>query len=254
MSEIRSAVILAAGMSTRLRDVFNGQPKGFLPLGGQPIIERSIQLLLSDGIEKIIIVTGYLSSHYEALASTYEGVHTVYNPLYAESGSMYSLYCAREHLDAPFLLLESDLIYEQRALQTLLTTPKENAILVSGFTNAGDEIYIGTNGYPQRISGLSKKRHQLTNIIGELVGISKISPPLWKAMVEYSEAYFRHDLRLDYEEGTLHGIADTTEIFFCKVDDLLWAEIDEASHWQRAKEIIWPQIQSKERESLATHL
>ena len=84
---------------------------------------------------------------------------------------MYSLYCACEWIEAPFLLLESDLIYEQRALQTRLTTSKENAILLSGFTNAGDEIYIGTNGYSQRISGLSKS---VTNIIGELVGISKI--------------------------------------------------------------------------------
>ena len=246
MSDIRSAVILAAGLSTRLREVFNGQPKGFLPLGGQSIMERSIQLLLSHGIEKIIIVTGYLSSDYDALAESYEGVHTVYNPLYAESGSMYSLYCAREQLEAPFLLLESDLIYEQRALQALLTTPKENAILISGLTNAGDEVYVGTNGYPQRISGLSKKPQQLAHIIGELVGLSKISARLWKAMIEYSGAYFRHDLRLDYEEGTLHAIAHTTEIFFCKVDDLLWAEIDEASHWQRAKKIIWPQIERKE--------
>lgn len=246
MSNIRSAVILAAGLSSRLRDVFSGQPKGFLPLGGEPIMERSIQLLRSHGISKIIIVTGYLSSHYDALASNYEGVYTVYNPLYAESGSMYSLYCAREQLEAPFLLLESDLIYEQRALQTLLATPKENAILISGFTNSGDEVYIGTHGDSPRISGISKKPQQLTHIIGELVGISKISPRLWKAMIEYSEANFRHDLRLDYEEGTLHAIADATEIFFCKVDDLLWAEIDEASHWQRAKEIILPQIQRKE--------
>ena len=250
MPHIQSAIILAAGMSTRLRAVFGEKPKGFLPLGGNPIVERSINLLRLHGIQQILIVTGYLSSFYEALQSKYSGVQTVYNPFYAESGSMYSLWCARQWVQAPFLLLESDLIDEQRALQTLLTTPLENAILTSGFTYSGDEIYVGATDRPPQLTGLSKKPDVLNNIVGELVGISKISYPLWQAMVAYSEDYFaRHGLRLDYEEGTLHYLAGKMPVFVCKVDDLLWAEIDDATHLRRVQESVWPQIVLRERES-----
>ena len=65
-------------------------------------------------------------------------------PEFADSGSMYSLYCARERwLHGPFLLLESDLVYEPRALRVLLERPAADAILLSGPTGAGDEVYRG---------------------------------------------------------------------------------------------------------------
>ena len=52
----------------------------------------------------------------------------VHNPDYADSGSMYSLYCARDVIDEGFLLLESDLIYESRALDVLLGSDAQDAV------------------------------------------------------------------------------------------------------------------------------
>ena len=86
---------------------------------------------------------------------------------------MYSLYCAREEISGPILLLESDLVYEDRALQTLLRFPSPDALLISGFTYATDEVYVSQqNGL---LAGLSKQQSELNNIVGELVGISKFS-------------------------------------------------------------------------------
>ena len=241
---IDAAVILAAGMCTRFRDTLSDRPKGFLELKSLPIIERSIQQLISNGIKEITIVTGYLSTYYEALAERYAHVRTIHNTLYATSGSMYSLCCARDLVATPFLLLESDLLYERRALETLLAFSQENAILVSGFTNSGDEVYVATNG--NRVNKLSKQHSELQNIVGELVGISKISPNMFQKMLRYAETYFDKDLKLDYED-CINGITNDTDIFFCKVTDLLWAEIDDASHLSRAKHQILPRIQTKER-------
>jgi len=55
---------------------------------------------------------------------------------------MYSLYCARQLIDEAFLLLESDLIYEPRALHALLAVPDEDTVLLSGPTAAGDEVVL----------------------------------------------------------------------------------------------------------------
>ena len=60
-----TAVILAAGMGTRLRESHTGMPKGFLCLGEQPIVVESIARLRKAGINNILIVTGHLSEFYE---------------------------------------------------------------------------------------------------------------------------------------------------------------------------------------------
>lgn len=241
---IDTAVILAAGPNVRLRNILEDKPKGFLEIAGVCLIERSLRQLTSIGIEKLIIVTGYRAEQYEALAERWPGVCTIRNNSYAESGSMYSLYCTRGYVQDTFLLLESDLIYERRALEALLAFPGSNAILVSGFTHAGDEVYIETNG--SLIHKMSKQRTELQNVIGELVGISKISPEMFQAMIEYAESYFRSTLRLDYED-CINGITEATEVFFSKIEDLIWTEIDDPFHLQRAKQHILPRILKKER-------
>ena len=55
---IRQAVILAAGMGTRLRGELDDRPKGFIELGERPIIVESLERLRAAGIEDVVIVTG----------------------------------------------------------------------------------------------------------------------------------------------------------------------------------------------------
>ena len=65
---IKTAVIMAAGMGTRFGTMTEERPKGFIDAGGKPMVVRSIETLISCGIERIIIGTGYLREAYEALA------------------------------------------------------------------------------------------------------------------------------------------------------------------------------------------
>ncbi len=243
---MHTAVILAAGMGTRLKEKGKRHPKGFLRLGERPIIEESLLRLRRAGVERILIVTGHHAEFYEQLAAEFgETVTTVHNPDYARSGSMYSLYLARERLDGPFLLLESDLIYEQRALTELLAFPRENAILLSGRTDSGDEVYVEAEG--GRMIAMSKDRRSLgENIAGELVGISKISPALFAEMCACAERTFATTLQMDYETGALVEAARSQPVYCHRVPDLLWAEIDDAAHLARAKKRIYPAIQARE--------
>ena len=71
MTAIHTAVILAAGMGTRLKGYTQDQPKGFLKVDGQSLIERSIGNLLSHGVTNIIIGTGYFHEHFDELRSQY---------------------------------------------------------------------------------------------------------------------------------------------------------------------------------------
>ena len=242
MEHVQAAVILAAGSGTRMRSSLPGKPKGFVELGGQPIIVRSIQQLQAAGIEQIVLVTGYQSQCYEDLARQYTQVRIVQNARYATSGSMYSLYQARELVEPPFLLLDCDLIYEPRAISALLSYSRPNAILLSGTTHLGDEYYVETCGdYYRRTS---QNKAELQQVTGEFVGISRIDRTLFDAMLADAEACFHTSLDLNYEVCIDH-VAASTEVFFLLIEDLVWAEIDDAEQLRRAEKLVLPKLLGK---------
>lgn len=239
---MKTAVILAAGMGTRLRTAHAEKPKGFLELTGRPIIADSIARLELAGITRIVIVTGYAAEHYQQLAARHEGlIELVHNPDFATSGSMYSLYCARDILDDDFLLLESDLIYEQRALDVLIGHEMADAVLCSGPTNSGDEVYIEVAD--GMLVNMSKNKALLgPNIAGELVGISKVSRGLFALMKHIAAEAFESSLRFDYETDCLVAASRSWKIACPVVEDLAWGEIDDPSHLKRALELVVPRL------------
>ena len=253
--QIDTALILAAGMGVRFRDVVSDRPKGFLEINAFPIIERSVMQLQSVGISNIIIVTGFESEYYEKLAKRYNGIRIVDNKNYAHSGSMYSFYCAKELLSSSFLLLESDIVYETRALEKLMATHKPNAILTSGPTRAGDEVWVEMrDGCVRSMSkniANHKKAKGLSSVLSEMVGISKISPRLFRMMLVYAESYFNQsDWHLNYED-CISNIAHKIEVFSCKIADLLWGEIDNRLHLRRVQAEVFPKILRKENDFIA---
>ena len=114
---VRTAVIMAAGLGSRFGKMTESMPKGFIEVGGIAMVVRSIETLLSCGITRIIIGTGYKKEAYERLAERYPQVECVYSVKYASTNSMYTLYNCREAIgDDDFLLLESDIIYSRNAV------------------------------------------------------------------------------------------------------------------------------------------
>jgi 2-aminoethylphosphonate-pyruvate transaminase len=169
-----TSVILAAGSGVRLGEDGKLIPKGFVEVDGAALVERSIRRLVSAGMERVVIVTGHRAHHYDSLAKKHRGlVETLHNPLHASSGTMQSLYCARERVDGDFLLLESDLLYEQRALTATLGSGHADVVLTTGFSDVGDEVWVDAPG--GRLRAMSKERADLREISGVLVGICKIS-------------------------------------------------------------------------------
>jgi choline kinase len=245
---ITTAVILAAGMGTRLRGEVVDRPKGFLCLGAEPIIAESVACLSAAGVSRIIIVTGYCAEFYERLAHDSVGlIETVHNDRYADSGSMYSLYCARQQVAGDFLLLESDLIYEPRALTELLQHPSADAVLLSGPTGAGDEVYVESDD--DRLVAMSKDAATLNHVTGELVGITKVSTELFGIMQWHAAAAFASSLHCDYETDCLVAAGAERPIACPLVPDLAWTEIDDPAHLARARETVYPLLSQRAGEA-----
>lgn len=243
MTTVHQAVILAAGMGSRLRGTFENQPKGFLRLGNTPIIEESLGKLIGAGITDIVIVTGYCHEVYDRIAKKLPFVRTVFNPDYAKTGSMLSLCVATPCIHSDFLLLESDLIYEFNALQTVQNLRQKDVILLSGKTGSGDEVYVGIHG--DRIVNLSKNRKDIETLGGELVGISKISRALVLKMAELGRQKTEKIRQYHYED-CLTDLGKSFAIHHKCIENLAWMEIDDQNHLQKAREKIYPLIQQRD--------
>lgn len=241
---IKTAVILAAGFGSRLKNITKGKPKGFLIIDGKTIIERSIEHLLERGIDKIIIGTGYLSDMYERLAKKYPQIRCIKNEKFKDTGSMATLYNAKDMITDGFLLLESDLVYDKKGLQSLWDDSYHSIILSSPITDAGDGVYIETdeNNY---LVNMSKKQEELRKVYSELVGITKISYSVFKSMCCFAESTFDKEPKLDYEYA-LVGVSKEIKIMVKKLDGYLWGEIDDETHLKRVSDVIFPKIKEKE--------
>lgn len=229
---IKTAIILAAGLGSRLGDLTNEMPKGFVEVGDKSLISRSLESLLRNGITKVHIGTGHLSHHYDNLAAKYtDMISCVRNDRYASSSSMDTLYNLRHIVNEDFLLLESDLLYEDRALSSLRNAHQQNIVLASGKTFSGDEVYINAddNGF---LLSMTKDPVAAADAFGELVGISKISIEAYREMCAI---FSRHGpITIDYEY-VMSKVKSPNNFIVHRIDDLAWCEIDDSKHLLRAK-------------------
>jgi 2-aminoethylphosphonate-pyruvate transaminase len=242
-SKVTTAVILAAGLGSRLKHHTEDQPKGFLEIDGRSLIERSLTNLVNSGIQEIIIGTGYLHDHFESLKKDYP-IKTFRNDDYSITGSMYTLFVLRHLIRQPFLLLESDLLYDPIALQYLQDDPRADIILASGATNSGDEVYIQSSA-ESTLENMSKDRKILSHIDGELVGISKLSLDLLEQVTSFAERHFAAGKKMMNYEDALVGASSELPIHIKVIQDLIWCEIDDENHLDRALKLIYPRIKNK---------
>lgn len=214
---IDTAVIMAAGKGTRFGSRTTAMPKGFIEFKGKPMIERSIENLLSVGIKRIIIGTGYHREWYEGLCCRYPQIITVFSPVFADSNSMETLYRCRHAVgDRDFLLLESDLVYEQKALSLLMNDSHEDIMLASDVVKFQDQYYIAVDKNLNLMKCSTDKYVLIEESgekpYGELVGIHRISNRFYREMIEDYESHRDDYLKRGYE-FEIEDVATSHEYF-----------------------------------------
>lgn len=120
---VRTALLLAAGMGSRLSPLTDSTPKCLVEVNRIPILERLMRSLCSHGFKRLFVVTGhlseviedYLGSHYANIEITY-----IHSPRYNTTNNIYSLWLAGKVIDEPFLLIESDLVFQPELLTPML--------------------------------------------------------------------------------------------------------------------------------------
>lgn len=234
---VRTAVIMAAGMGTRFGKYTELIPKGFVDINGTPMVIQSIETLISCGIERIIIGTGYHKEAYDALCEEYPEVICCHSPRYAETNCLYTLWNCRALIgDEDFLMLDSDLIYEPKAIVALLQSKYPSAILATPVKKFQDSYFVEEDKKHRFIKWL--KNYDELNACGELIGIHKLSNKFFKAICHEFERNLALNEKSSYEPFFQKVSNTQCPIYILKVDDLVWYEIDDAADLKVAEESI----------------
>jgi choline kinase len=125
--KVTTALLLAAGSGTRLQPLTLDSPKCLTEVGGIPILERLVNNLRAQGFKRLVIVIGHLGDRILEFLQQHAGdmrIDYVVNPVYRTTNNIYSFWLARQQIREPFLLVESDVIFEAHMLDDMLQPDK----------------------------------------------------------------------------------------------------------------------------------
>lgn len=226
------ALILAAGMASRLRPLTDFTPKCLLPVGNRSLLQRSIDALISVGVDHLVIVTGYLhemiahfvQNHYPHLRVTF-----IHNADYATTNNIYSLWLARPVVDGEdILLLDSDLLYDPQILSRVCKSPADNVLALIRHELGEEEMKVVVDA-AGGITAISKIC-SISDAAGESLGIEKMSKAYTRALFNELDIMIRDEHLNDvfYElaferlipQGHTFRVMDVTDLFSCELDTI----------------------------------
>lgn len=238
-SKIKTAVILAAGETPDF-----DRPVGFLQVGEEELVQRTVKLLLKNKIEKIIIVAGYKSEYYKKLKEKYPQIKIIENKKYKVTGNMYSLYLTRKELQENFLLLEGDLIFEEKLITSLLKKAGKNITLIdTEISNKEDALYVTTK--KGELLNISKGKYSLEKISGELIGISLLK---YSSYLKMLDKFTQIENKLFFYEYSFLNKNIFPDLKCLSVNDAVWGEIDNIKQYEHIKNNILKKLLKKEKD------
>jgi histidinol-phosphate/aromatic aminotransferase/cobyric acid decarboxylase-like protein/choline kinase len=241
------AVILAAGMGKRLKELTKGNTKCMLNVNGKTLIERALESLIEVGINSVVIVVGYKAdSLIEFIGEEYKGVKVNYvvNDIYDKTNNIYSLYLAKDYLKSDdTLLLESDLIFDKSVLEDLINNPFPNLVSVAKYESWMDGTVVELNQNFEIKSFISKADFDFNDIDSyyKTVNIYKFSKEFSEIhYLPFLEAYCKSAGLNEYYEQVLSVITflDRKHLRALILDKgVKWYEIDDKQDLHNAETI-----------------
>ncbi len=223
------AILLAAGIGSRISNEIGQKPKSLLKIDGKSIIAHTIELLQKNHIE-IVIITGFKHNLIEEEIKPYN-VKTYYNPFYKVTNSIGSLWYARNELDTnEVIILNADVYFPQALLEIIFNCKKENFLLKDKTRRLeGDYFFKTENGVLKEYG----KELDYSQRDSEYVGIACLRGEWIKKfrlklceMIESGQ----YDL---WWENVLYSFAQSEDIYTQDVDGVFWSEVDTIEDYNR---------------------
>lgn len=131
------AVILAAGLGSRLKKLTENNTKSMVEVNGISLMERMLRILDHKSLSNIIVVTGYKSEFfidYIKSLNVKTKLTFINNDIYDKTNNIYSMFLAKsEMIKEDSILLESDLIFDDKMIAEIIDDKRKNLALVAKF-------------------------------------------------------------------------------------------------------------------------
>lgn len=243
MARPKTALLLLAGRGSRLQELTQETPKCLVQVNGKTILERMLANLEAYGIAKVVMVVGYQREKIINAVNSKRpnlDIQFVVNSEWDKTNNIVSLYMAKDYLKEDFLLIEGDIVAEQKSL-FLLDAP--NLIALDHFQDFMDgtvvfltednevaRFYLKSS--PDRPSDLSKlyKTVNIYSING--LEFQQIILPRLNRLISQNETQ-------TYYERAFAEAVNSGDIVFRGVDfsKFYWAEIDDPKDLHYAEKL-----------------
>ncbi len=233
-------LMLAAGMGKRLGKYTQGNTKCMLEVAGETLIERAVNALKSAGIHRLIMVVGYKSENLKNfIKQKIKDMEIIFidNDNYDKSNNIYSLYLAKDWLEKDdTIMLESDLIFEDRMIQELVANKNKDVALVAKYEQWMDGTVVTIDSKNRITEFIEKKDFRFDRIdeYYKTVNIYKLSKEFSKNQyIPFLEAYMKAYGINEYYELALKAIAHLSRstLKALPIGDIKWYEIDDAQDY-----------------------
>lgn len=230
------AIILAAGMGKRLKELTHDNTKCMIQVCGETLIERMLRQQDRLNLERIVIVVGYQGRRLIDFVSSLDiktPIEFIENPIYDKTNNIYSLSLVKERLlEDDTLLFESDIIFEDSVLDALVQDPRPTLALVDKYELWMDGTCVRLSGDDEIIEFIPGKKfnHLDSEDCYKTVNIYKFSREFSRnAYVPFLEAYQKALGENEYYEQVLMVIAmlNNSELRAKRLDGEKWYEIDD---------------------------
>ena len=231
------AAILAAGMGKRLGDLTRGNTKCMVPVNGVPLIDRLLEQLSMHSLNRVVIVVGYEGQKLiNYIGDRFDGrlkIEYVENPIYDKTNNIYSLALAKEKLaEDDTLLIESDLIFDERMFHLILHHPYPNLALVAKYEYWMDGTMVKIDEDSNIVRFVNKSEFQYSDVDSyyKTINIYKLSKEFSiNKYIPFLEAYCKSQGNNEYYEQVLRVISflDKSELKALPISTEKWYEIDD---------------------------
>lgn len=230
------AIILAAGMGKRLKELTRDNTKCMVKVNGVTLIERVLRQLDRLNLSKVVLVVGYEGEKLKQFVGTLNiktPIAFVENPIYDKTNNIYSLMLAKDYLlEDDTILLESDIIFEDGVLDELISDPRDTLALVDKYESWMDGTCVTLSENDDIVDFISKRNFAYNDIdrYFKTVNVYKFSQHFSRThYVPFLEAYAKALGNNEYYEQVLRVITmlDDPEIKAKKLHGQKWYEIDD---------------------------
>lgn len=236
------ALILAAGRGQRLGAHVEEFPKCLLQVGGRTLLDHQLSMLAACGIYDVSVVVGY---QHNAVARNCHGrVHIINNSHWATTNSLYSFSLARYWVTGPLVVMNCDVLADQRVLSRLLASTSSSFAFDSKSGNDDEHMKVELSA--NSLKSMSKTL-DASHVHGENVGMLKFSASAAQDLFAHAGSILNDGGENMWMASAVQALAHDHALTGVDVQDLSWIEIDYQEDLEDARRRIWPSIESAHR-------